>query len=53
MTAREYLRRNYAADLAYARRELQDCRRRGLLVMAEYHRRQMVRAYIGLRGVRS
>jgi hypothetical protein len=53
MTAREYLRRNFAADLAYARNEYQDCRRRGLLVMAEYYRRQMVRAYIGLRGVRT
>jgi hypothetical protein len=53
MTALEYLRKNYAADLAYARKEYWGCRRRGLLVMTEYYRRQMVRAYIGLRGVRS
>lgn len=52
MTALEYLRKNYAADLAYARNEYHDCRRRGLLVMTQYYRRQMVRAYLGLRGVR-
>lgn len=52
MTALEYLRRNYAADLAYARGEYAECRRRGLPVMTEYFRRQMVRAYLGLRGVR-
>lgn len=52
MTALEYLRRNYAADLAYARNEYHDCRRRGLPVMTQYYRRQMVRAYLGLRGVR-
>lgn len=52
MTAREFLRKNYIADLAYARAEYQDCRRKGLPVMAEHFRRQMVRAYIGLRGVR-
>lgn len=52
MTALEYLRRNYAADLAFARAEYHDCRRRGLLVMTEHYRRQMVRAYLGLRGVR-
>ena len=52
MTALEYLRSNYAADLAAAREEYHDCRRKGLPVMAEYFRREMVRSYMRLRWVR-
>ncbi len=53
MTALEYLRHNYEADMAYARREYADCKAKGLPIMTEYFRRQMVRAYIRLRGVRA
>ena len=52
MTAMEYLRQNALADMAYARGEYHSCRRRGLPIMTQYYRREMVRAYMALRGLR-
>lgn len=49
MTARETLAASASADLAAARAQYAECRRKGLRVMTEYYRRQMVRAYLALR----
>ena len=52
MTANEYLDRNARAELGYARSQYHDCRRKGLRVMTEHFRRQMVRAYMTMRSIR-
>lgn len=52
MTAREYLRNTALADMVYARGEYHSCRQRGLPIMTQYYRREMVRAYMTLRGLR-
>ncbi len=51
-TALEVLARCHADNLAWARREYHECRRKGLRVMTEFYRRQMVKSYLVLRGLR-
>ncbi len=51
-TAQHILARYSAQTMAHARAEYLDCRRKGLPIMTDHFRREMVRAYLTLRSLR-
>lgn len=51
-TAHAIMRSIYSRTMQHARAEYHDCRSKGLRIMTDHYRREMVRCYLTLRSLR-